>query len=53
MGESYFEMRSWIPRYLRWYLYTFGPRIDDAAPGRDSYDPQLGGPEKSPAPVRR
>lgn len=27
-GESNFRLAQWIPRYLRWYLYAFGPRPD-------------------------
>jgi dolichol-phosphate mannosyltransferase len=26
-GQSNFKVRAWIPRYLRWYRYSFGPRI--------------------------
>jgi dolichol-phosphate mannosyltransferase len=26
-GQSNFKLRKWIPHYMRWYLYTFGPRI--------------------------
>lgn len=26
-GQSNFKMRAWIPRYLRWYAYAFGPRV--------------------------
>jgi glycosyltransferase involved in cell wall biosynthesis len=26
-GQSNFKVREWIPRYLRWYRYAFGPRI--------------------------
>lgn len=26
-GQSNFKMRQWIPRYLRWYLFAFGPRL--------------------------
>jgi len=26
-GQSNFQVRAWIPRYLRWYRYAFGPRI--------------------------
>jgi dolichol-phosphate mannosyltransferase len=26
-GLSNFKVRAWIPRYLRWYRYAFGPRI--------------------------
>jgi dolichol-phosphate mannosyltransferase len=28
-GQSNFKLRKWIPHYLRWYLYAFGPRISD------------------------
>ena len=28
-GQSNFKLRKWIPHYLRWYLYAFGPRILD------------------------
>lgn len=31
-GESNFKLSKWIPQYLRWYMYAFGPRIDH--PGR-------------------
>jgi glycosyltransferase involved in cell wall biosynthesis len=27
-GQSNFKLTSWVPRYLRWYVYAFGPRID-------------------------
>jgi glycosyltransferase involved in cell wall biosynthesis len=27
-GESNFKLWAWIPRYLHWYLYAFGPTID-------------------------
>ncbi len=26
-GESRFQTRKWIPVYLRWYLFAFGPRL--------------------------
>jgi glycosyltransferase involved in cell wall biosynthesis len=26
-GQSNFKVRAWIPRYLRWYRYAFGPRL--------------------------
>jgi dolichol-phosphate mannosyltransferase len=26
-GESRFRLAAWIPRYLRWYVYAFGPTI--------------------------
>jgi glycosyltransferase involved in cell wall biosynthesis len=30
-GQSNFKLRKWIPHYLRWYLYAFGPQISDAS----------------------
>jgi glycosyltransferase involved in cell wall biosynthesis len=27
-GQSNFKVREWIPRYLRWYRYAFGPRTN-------------------------
>jgi dolichol-phosphate mannosyltransferase len=26
-GTSNFKLRSWLPRYLRWYFFAFGPRL--------------------------
>jgi dolichol-phosphate mannosyltransferase len=26
-GQSNFKLGKWIPHYLRWYFYSFGPRI--------------------------
>jgi glycosyltransferase involved in cell wall biosynthesis len=26
-GESKFELKAWIPKYLRWYRFAFGPRL--------------------------
>lgn len=26
-GQSNFRLRSWLPHYLRWYFYAFGPRL--------------------------
>jgi len=26
IGESNFKLAVWLPRYLRWYVYAFGPR---------------------------
>jgi dolichol-phosphate mannosyltransferase len=28
-GESRFDVVGWIPKYLRWYFYAFGPRISE------------------------
>ena len=27
VGESNFKLRAWVPQYLRWYRYAFGPPI--------------------------
>lgn len=27
MGSSNFDMKGWIPHYLRWYRYSFGPAL--------------------------
>ncbi len=27
MGESHFELKAWIPKYLRWYRFAFGPPL--------------------------
>jgi dolichol-phosphate mannosyltransferase len=27
MGESNFQLSAWIPRYLRWYRFAFGPPL--------------------------
>jgi dolichol-phosphate mannosyltransferase len=26
-GESSFDIKAWIPKYLRWYRFAFGPRL--------------------------
>lgn len=31
IGTSNFQLWRWIPKYLRWYWYAFGPKIDGAA----------------------
>jgi hypothetical protein len=28
---SNFKLAAWIPRYLRWYRFAFGPRMDTVA----------------------
>ncbi|MGH8874813.1 MAG: glycosyltransferase family 2 protein, partial [Acidimicrobiia bacterium] len=28
-GLSSFKVATWIPRYLRWYLFAFGPRLNE------------------------
>lgn len=27
VGESNFKLRKWLPQYLRWFFYAFGPKI--------------------------
>jgi len=27
VGQSNFQIWSWLPRYLRWYCYSFGSRL--------------------------
>jgi dolichol-phosphate mannosyltransferase len=41
LGTSNFKLYRWIPRYLRWYRYAFGPRLalDQLAP-HDLAQPQ-------------
>jgi glycosyltransferase involved in cell wall biosynthesis len=33
-GESNFRLKAWLPRYLKWYFYAYGPRLElaDATP---------------------
>jgi dolichol-phosphate mannosyltransferase len=31
-GQSNFKLATWIPRYLRWYAYAFGPRVPSPQP---------------------
>jgi glycosyltransferase involved in cell wall biosynthesis len=28
VGESHFELAAWIPKYLRWYRFAFGRRLE-------------------------
>ena len=28
-GVSNFKLATWIPRYIRWYLFAFGPRLSE------------------------
>lgn len=27
VGESKFQLRRWLPQYLRWFFYAFGPKL--------------------------
>jgi dolichol-phosphate mannosyltransferase len=28
VGESNFQLRRWLPQYLRWFFYAFGPKLN-------------------------
>lgn len=28
IGESNFQLRRWLPQYLRWFFYAFGPKFN-------------------------
>jgi dolichol-phosphate mannosyltransferase len=30
MGESRFQLRAWLPRYLHWFRFAFGPELSAA-----------------------
>ena len=32
-GESNFRLKAWLPRYLKWYFYAYGPRLTLPEPG--------------------
>jgi dolichol-phosphate mannosyltransferase len=34
LGKSNFRLAKWIPRYLRWYRFAFGPRLTPEQLGR-------------------
>ena len=36
LGTSNFKVARWVPKYLRWYLYAFGPRLQDEGQGAAS-----------------
>jgi len=40
-GESNFRLKAWLPRYLKWYFYAYGPRLelaDATSPPQSSTD---------------
>lgn len=43
VGESNFQLRKWIPKYLRWYFFAFGRPL----PASQIADAALGEKEKS------
>lgn len=52
-GVSNFKVARWIPRYLRWYWYAFGPRLTDGqirarARGTGGAPPGLGPGRRRP-----
>jgi dolichol-phosphate mannosyltransferase len=42
-GQSNFKLWAWLPRYLRWYKYAFGPSIpmDEVAPNAANDSAQI------------
>ena len=39
-GDSNFKVVAWLPQYLRWYRYTFGPRVSmTPVPNASQSDP--------------
>jgi dolichol-phosphate mannosyltransferase len=33
-GDSNFRIARWLPKYLRWYRFAYGPRLDEAGTDR-------------------
>ncbi len=50
VGESNFDLKAWIPKYLRWYRFAFGPRLtlDGGASGRVPPSPLATTPPSNP-----
>jgi glycosyltransferase involved in cell wall biosynthesis len=40
MGQSNFKLMKWLPNYLRWYLYAFGPKLTPEQVRESSERPQ-------------
>jgi len=38
IGDSSFDLASWIPKYLRWYRFAFGPRLSVDEVQREAAD---------------
>jgi dolichol-phosphate mannosyltransferase len=36
VGDSNFDLASWIPKYLRWYRFAFGPQLSAAEVQREA-----------------
>jgi glycosyltransferase involved in cell wall biosynthesis len=46
-GTSNFKLVQWLPRYLRWYRFAYGPRRDLTPPGDDARPATLNISERS------
>jgi hypothetical protein len=45
-GQSNFKVGAWLPRYVRWYRYAFGPRVPAApVPTASQSEPESSVPE--------
>jgi dolichol-phosphate mannosyltransferase len=40
-GQSNFKVMRWLPRYLRWYRFAFGPALtpDHSRPSKNAHAP--------------
>jgi len=38
-GISNFKVAKWLPKYLRWYRFAFGPRLDQSTSSHELTDP--------------
>jgi glycosyltransferase involved in cell wall biosynthesis len=38
-GISNFKVAKWLPKYLRWYRFAFGPRLDQPTASHELTDP--------------
>ena len=36
VGDSNFKIARWLPKYLRWYKFAFGPRVGQKSPEQPS-----------------
>ena len=48
-GRSNFYLRKWIPEYLRWYTYAFGPQLSAIDMHRRSRAPRISEPGSTKA----
>lgn len=43
-GASNFKLMAWLPRYLHWYFFSFGPRLElstDSGPASPPTNPEV------------